>query len=63
MLRHINIRLKKERKKLGYKKLGPYIINHKFSPTAYKLNLLQDLKINLTSHINNLEKWTSPVEG
>ena len=63
MLRYINIRLKTGRKKLGYKKLGPYIINRKFGPIAYELNLPQDLKINLTSHINNLEKWTPPVEG
>ena len=63
MLRYTNIRPKKGRKKLGYKKSGPYIINRKFGPTAYKLNLPQDLKINLTSHINDLEKWTPPVEG
>ena len=63
MLKHINIRLKKGRKKLGYKKLESYIINRKFGPIAYKLNLPQDLKINLISHINNLEKWTPPVEG
>ena len=56
MLRHTNIRLKGRRKKLGYKKSGPYIINRKFGPTAYKLNLPQDLKIDLVSHINNLEK-------
>ena len=63
MLRHINIRPKKGRKKLGYKKSGSYIINHKFGPIAYELNLPQDLKINLISHINDLEKWTPSVEG
>ena len=63
ILKHINIRLKKERKKLSYKKLGSYIINYKFGPIACELNLPQDLKINLTSHINDLEKWTPPVEG
>ena len=63
MLRYTNIRPKKGRKKLGYKKLEPYFINHKFGPTAYKLNLPQDLKINLTSHIDNLEKWTPLVKG
>ena len=39
MLKHINIRPKKGRKKLSYKKLGSYIINRKFGPTAYELNL------------------------
>ena len=56
ILRYINITPKKGRKKLSWKKLEPYIINRKFSPTAYKLNLPQDLKIDLTSYINNLEK-------
>ena len=63
MLRYTNIRPKKRRKKLGYKKLKPYIINRKFGPTAYELNLPQDLKIDLTSYINDLEKWTPLVEG
>ena len=39
MLKHINIRPKKGRKKLGYKKSEPYIINRKFGPIVYKLNL------------------------
>ena len=39
ILRYINIRPKKGRKKLSYKKLKPYIINRKFGPIAYKLNL------------------------
>ena len=63
ILKHINIRSKKGRKKLSYKKLEPYIINHKFGPIAYKLNLPQDLKINIIFHINDLEKWTPLVEG
>ena len=56
ILKYINIRPKKGRKKLGYKKLELYTINYKFAPIAYKLNLPQDLKIDLISHINNLEK-------
>ena len=62
MLKYITIRPKKRRKKLSYKKSESYIINYKFSPIAYKLNLPQDFKINLTSYIDDLEKWTPPVE-
>ena len=39
ILKYINIKTKKTNKKLNYKKLGPYYIQHKISLTVYVLDL------------------------
>ena len=63
MLRHININIIKLCKKLDYKKSRPYIIQYKFGPIAYKLNLPQDIEIERTFYINKLEKWNPITPG
>ena len=63
MLRHININIIRPCKKLNYKKSRPYIIQRKFGPIAYKLNLPQDIKIKRTFYINKLEKWNLTIPG
>ena len=56
MLRYTNINIIRPYKKLNYKKSKPYIIQRKFGPIAYKLNLPQDIKIERTFYINKLKK-------
>ena len=55
ILKHTNIKIKKINKKLNYKKLGPYYIQHKISLTAYVLDLPQRINIKRTIYINNLK--------
>ena len=63
MLRHTNIDTTRPCKKLDYKKSGPYVIQRKFGPTAYELNLPQDMEIERTFHVNEFEKWNPTVPG
>ena len=56
ILKYINIKTKRTNKKLNYKKLGPYHIQHKISLTAYILNLLQGINIKHIIYVNNLEQ-------
>ena len=56
MLHHTNSKIRRPNKKLNYKKLNPYYIKYKFSLIVYKLNLSNILRINVSSHIYNLER-------
>ena len=55
ILKHTNIKTKKTNKKLNYKKLGPYHIQHKISLTTYVLDLPQGINIMRIIYINNLK--------